>query len=158
MTHAEGKATNLQVRRITMEDSVVVSNMVGELFAELREDDLVPEYRLDSVEDVLRDSERSFGFVATDDEGFVGLLMLTEGVAIFAGGVFGQITELYVKPEHRSRGIASLLVQQAAEFGRQRGWKRMDVGAPHQPRWSRSLGFYKSEGFVEVGPRLRLDL
>jgi GNAT superfamily N-acetyltransferase len=110
------------------------------------------------VETVLRDSERSFGFVATSEGSAVGLLMLAEGVAIFAGAAFGQITELYVQPEHRSRGIASLLVQRAAVFGRERGWKRMDVGAPHQPRWSRSLSFYKSEGSVELGPRLRLDL
>ena len=158
MTQYDDKAASLQVRRITMEDSQVVITMAGALFAELRDDDVVPEYRLDSVETVLRDSERSFGFVATSDEGALGLLMLAEAVAIFAGGAFGQITELYVKPEHRSRGIASLLVQRAAAFGRQRGWKRMDVGAPHQPRWNRSLNFYKSGGFVEVGPRLRLDL
>lgn len=158
MTQDKGNAASLQVRRITVEDSQVVSNMAGALYAELRDENAVPGYRLDSVETVLRDNERSFGLVATSDERAVGLLMLTEGVAIFAGGAFGQITELYVKPEHRSRGIASLLVQRAAEFGRERGWKRMDVGAPHQPRWSRSLDFYRSEGFVEVGPRLRLDL
>ena len=85
MTHDDDKAASLQVRRITMEDSQVVITMAGALFAELRDDDVVPEYRLDSVETVLRDSERSFGFVATSDEGALGLLMLAEAVAIFAG-------------------------------------------------------------------------
>ncbi|WP_442794100.1 GNAT family N-acetyltransferase [Paraburkholderia sp. HD33-4] len=158
MTHDDVKASGAEVRPVTSEDAAAVSHLVAALFAELREDDAIPQYRLESVEKVLRDRERSFGFVAIDDEHAIGLLLLTEGVAIFAGGVFGQITELYVEPEHRSRGIAALLVHRAAEFGRARGWKRMDVGAPHQPRWTRSLRFYKSEGFVEVGPRLRLDL
>ncbi|SMG45972.1 GNAT family N-acetyltransferase [Paraburkholderia susongensis] len=150
--------SGLEVRRVTNEDTATVTHLVGALFAELHEGDAVPEYRLESVENVLRDSGRSFGFIAIDDESAIGILLLTEGVAVFAGGAFGQITELYVDPKHRSRGIASLLVSRAAAFGRERGWKRMDVGAPHQPRWSRSLHFYESEGFVEVGPRLRLDL
>ncbi|MFP3550797.1 GNAT family N-acetyltransferase [Paraburkholderia sp. SIMBA_049] len=158
MTDDNVKESAPEVRRVTRADAVAVTNLVGALFAELRDGEAAPEYRLESVEAVLRDSERSFGFVAVDDQQAVGVLLLTEGVAIFAGGVFGQIAELYVEPNHRSRGIASLLVQEAKEFGRGRGWKRMDVGAPHQPRWSRSLHFYESEGFIEVGPRLRLDL
>jgi hypothetical protein len=54
--------------------------------------------------------------------------------------------------------LAAALVREAARFGKERGWKRLDVGAPGQPRWSRTLAFYLSAGFVEVGPRLRLDL
>ncbi|MFM0283150.1 GNAT family N-acetyltransferase [Paraburkholderia sediminicola] len=152
----EGSACEL--RRVTCDDAPAVAALVGALYAELNEGNAVPDYRLESVEQVLRDSERSFAFAAVNDGVPIGILMLAEAVAVFAGGTFGQITELYVAPGYRSRGVASLLVRRAAEFGRERGWKRMDVGAPHQPRWSRSLRFYASEGFIEVGPRLRLEL
>lgn len=158
ITSEEAKEDACAVRRVLYEDAAAVTRLVGALYAELHEGEAVPGYRLESVETVLRDSDRSFGFVAVDGGHATGILMLTEGVAVFAGGAFGQITELYVTPQYRSRGVASLLVRRATEFGRKRGWKRMDVGAPHQPRWSRSLHFYECEGFVEVGPRLRLDL
>jgi hypothetical protein len=54
--------------------------------------------------------------------------------------------------------MAAALVHEATKFGKERGWKRLDVGAPGQPSWARTLAFYLSAGFVEVGPRLRLDL
>jgi GNAT superfamily N-acetyltransferase len=76
-------------------------------------------------------------------------------MAIYAGGRFGEITELYVSPAHRSKGIAPILITAATSIGRQKGWKRLEVGAPDQPAWSRTLSFYLREGFEEVGPRLR---
>lgn len=158
MIDENAQGNSLAIRRIAIDDAVAVAHLVGSLFEELHDGEPVPEYRLGSVETVLRDTARSFGFVACDDERPIGIVLLTEGVAIFAGGVFGQITELYVAPQYRSRGVASQLLRAVRSLGRERGWKRMDVGAPHQPRWSRSLHFYESEGFVEVGPRLRFDL
>lgn len=152
------RSIQCRIRRVTADDVNEVTRLLGALYAELHEREAFPDYRLSSVEDVLRDSERTFGFVAHAGDQLMGVLMLTEGVAVYAGGVFGQITELYVEPEYRSQGIASLLVRRATQFGRERGWKRLDVGAPHQPRWNRSLRFYESEGFFEVGPRLKLDL
>ncbi|MFM0045628.1 GNAT family N-acetyltransferase [Paraburkholderia sediminicola] len=148
----------IELRRSTPDDVAAVGRLVECLFAELNDGQAGPAYQTSSVERVLQDTERSFGYLAFDDQDPVGILLMTDGVAIFAGGAFGQITELYVTPEFRSKGIAAMLMHQAADFGRSRGWRRLDVGAPHQPRWHRTLGFYLSEGFVEVGPRLRLDL
>ncbi|OAJ59365.1 hypothetical protein A6V36_27330 [Paraburkholderia ginsengiterrae] len=158
MTSDHCSLETVTVRRVTTDDAPIVANLVKALFNELRDGAMVPQYRSESISDVLAETERSFGLLALDGSRAIGVLMLTEAVAIFAGGIFGQITELYVMPDFRSQGVAAMLVKSAAELGRARGWKRMDVGAPHQPRWSRSLNFYRSEGFVEVGPRLRLDL
>ena len=46
----------------------------------------------------------------------------------------------------------------AAALARERGWPRLEVGAPDVPKWQRSLDFYLRCGFEEVGPRLRLLL
>ncbi|MFZ0099806.1 MAG: GNAT family N-acetyltransferase [Gemmobacter sp.] len=88
----------------------------------------------------------------------VGVILLNQCAAIYAGGRFGEITELYVVPEARSGGIAAQLVEWAIAQGRAYNWNRLEVGAPQQPRWRRSLDFYLRTGFVEVGPRLRLAL
>ncbi|KXU96455.1 hypothetical protein CR51_22945 [Caballeronia megalochromosomata] len=158
MAESDDRKRNVNVRRVSSDDVVVVTELVDALFKELHDGEPVPRYRLESVEAVLTDRRRCFGFLAFAEGKAIGVLLMTEGTAIYAGGAFGVLTELYVSPTSRSKGVASFLVRKAVEFARQRGWKRMDVGAPHQPKWSRSLKFYLSEGFVEVGPRLRFDL
>lgn len=85
----------------------------------------------------------------------VGAMTLNECAAIYAGGAFGEISELYVLPEMRSLGVAQKLLDHACAVARRRGWKRLEVGAPAQPAWSRTLDFYLRNGFAEVGPRLR---
>jgi hypothetical protein len=36
-----------------------------------------------------------------------------------------------------------------------RGWTRLDVTAPEAERWTRTRRFYKKEGFVFAGPKLK---
>ena len=100
-----------------------------------------------------------WGLIAqTGDGAPVGLLMLNECVAIYAGRNFGEISEFYVAPSHRSAGVGAFLVDAVAEFGRGRGWPEIEVGAPDAPRWQRTVDFYLGRGFKEVGPRLGLQL
>lgn len=98
------------------------------------------------------------GIIATEGTKPLGVIVLNECAAIYAGGHFGEISELYVYPEHRSKGIAAQLVRAAQDYAIKCGWKRLEVGAPHQPTWGRTLHFYLREGFEEVGPRLRKKL
>lgn len=85
----------------------------------------------------------------------VGVMVLNECQAIYAGGKFGEISELYVRNDLRSKGLATCLVNQAVSIGRGKGWKRLEVGAPKQPEWQRTLAFYLRNDFLETGPRLR---
>ncbi|SAL29405.1 Acetyltransferase (GNAT) family protein [Caballeronia udeis] len=147
-----------EIRRATRKDAKAVGKLVDLLFVELGGGKVDPCDRTDIAEHVLSAERSVFGFVAHQRDEMVGVILVNEGMAMYAGGRFGQITELYVKPEHRSAGVAARLVHEAIALGRTHGWHRMDVGAPHQPQWTRSLHFYLSIGFVEVGPRLRLDL
>lgn len=96
--------------------------------------------------------------VAWADKAPVGAMTLNECAAIYAGGKFGEISELYVRPENRSQGIAGQLLKHALAEACNRGWKRLEVGAPEQPAWHRTLNFYLRNGFAEIGPRLRLLL
>ena len=101
---------------------------------------------------------RNFGFLAYNGAEPVGVMMVSESHAIYAGGAFGAITELCVVASHRSSGVAQRLIDAGATLGRERGWRRLEVGAPHQPMWARSLQFYLRNGFTEIGPRLKLTL
>lgn len=147
-----------EIRRATRRDAKAVAELVDLLFVELGAGNVDPCDRSDTAEHVLSAESSVFGFVAHQRDEMVGIILVNEGMAMYAGGAFGQITELYVKPRRRSAGVAARLIHEAITLGKTQGWHRIDVGAPHQPQWARSLNFYLSVGFVEVGPRLRLDL
>jgi GNAT superfamily N-acetyltransferase len=148
----------IQIRRATSNDAHSVAVLVDLLFVELGNGKVISTDRVGLAERMLSAVSDVFCFLAHDEDEPIGVMLVNEGLAMYAGGAFGQITELYVKPPHRSEGVAAQLIHAAVDLGTTRGWHRIDVGAPRQPQWSRSLHFYLSVGFVEVGPRLRLDL
>src|SRR5262245_37816142 len=61
-------------------------------------------------------------------EAAVGVITVSAGVAIYAGGALGTIQELYVAPAHRSAGVGRLLLAAAIDAGRAAGWNRIEVG------------------------------
>ena len=148
----------IAIRRAGARDAPVVACLVDALLAELGSGPSQLGERTATAGRLLALDDRVFGFLAHDEAAPVGAMMLAESLSIYAGGAFGVITELYVTPGHRSSGVAPRLVAAGAALGRARGWRQLEVGAPHQPAWARSLHFYLRNGFTEIGPRLRLRL
>jgi GNAT superfamily N-acetyltransferase len=146
------------IRRVNVGDASHAAWLVDALLVELSGSVSRYDARLATANRLLTLQDRIFGFVATEDEDPIGVILLSESASIYAGGMFGVITELYVVPKERSGGLAKKLVDAAAALGRERSWGRIEVGAPHQPAWERSLKFYLSNGFIEIGPRLQLLL
>lgn len=146
---------SVELRALKATESGIAAQMVGALIAEL-----APGYDPDlgamtqMAAGLLRQG-RILGLVAWEGDQPVGLLMLNECAAIYAGGLFGEITELYVIPRMRSLGLAAQMVARARDMGNARGWTRLEVGAPEQPVWERTKVFYERQGFTEVGPRLK---
>ena len=138
-----------------------VLRLVGRLLVELADDPAeFAGWDASQVEPILRESgDRFAAFLAVGHDGEpVGVATLTEAVAAYAQGRYGIISELYVAPDYRSRGVGKLLLDAVAAFGRRRGWRRVDVTAPPEARWERTVEFYQQNGFVFTGPKLRLDL
>ncbi|MGL4282027.1 MAG: GNAT family N-acetyltransferase [Albidovulum sp.] len=146
---------SLTVRDLTAEDSELAAEFVARLIVELSPGYSPDLAALAETAQALLSGAMVTGFAAFEGERAVGLLMLNECAAIYAGGRFGEITEFYVLPEFRSRGVARRLVASAYDLAVRRGWRRLEVGAPDQPAWARTKAFYEREGFSEVGPRLK---
>jgi ribosomal protein S18 acetylase RimI-like enzyme len=85
-------------------------------------------------------------------------LNLNECVAIYAGGSFGEICELYIEPQHRSASVGAILLDEAKVFARKKGWSCIEVGAPSEENWPRTVGFYLKNGFNVIGPRLEISI
>jgi GNAT superfamily N-acetyltransferase len=137
--------------------------LVEELLAELGEEGqefaAVDRDRLER--DVRRNlaSSGSWGrfipLLATDDEGMpLGVLTLSEGFAIYAGGAYGVIDEMYVRPPYRSQGIGTRLVEEAMTIARCRRWFRVDVTAPEGDDEAPAVRFYEKMGFEFTGKKL----
>jgi GNAT superfamily N-acetyltransferase len=114
---------------------------------------------VDSARALLAGGDGVWSFLATtQDDRDVGVVMLNECAAIYAGGRFGEISELYVVPDGRSKNVGARLTEAAIAFGRNREWPFIEVGAPSVPAWQRTVDFYLKRGFEEIGPRLQLTL
>lgn len=86
------------------------------------------------------------------------MITVTDIYTIYAEGRLGIIQELYVLPEYRSKKVGHELIKKVLEFAKSKGWRRIEVGAPDREVWARTMKFYLKEGFVEIGPRLKLVL
>jgi GNAT superfamily N-acetyltransferase len=131
-------AEDIRVVEATAGDADKVGGMICALLAELFAANIETFDREKVCRDaatLLADGTGVWGLMARAGAGEpVGVLMLNECAAIYAGGEFGEISEFYVAPSHRSAGVGALLVDAAAQFGRDRGWPELEVGAPDVPR------------------------
>lgn len=96
-----------------------------------------------------------YAFFACVAGELVGVITLHRCAALYAGGVFGEISELYVVPEYRSAEVGRQLVNRAMCFAAGQGWHRLEVGAPPLAEFPRAQQFYEANGFVCTGQRLR---
>lgn len=96
--------------------------------------------------------------VKTDRFGTVGIFTVTECQSIYAGGKYGLIDEMFVKPAFRSNKIGAKLIESIKKIGQKKKWKRIDVTGPTEERWIRTIAFYEKSGFVFTGPKMKLIL
>lgn len=150
--------SNITIQKATADDSHEISIMLGDLLSEINTIG-IHAFNFDhkKTTDRLKDSidrEIYFVFVARKSNGSpVGFLSLYESYAIYAGGSFGTIAELYVRQECRSKNIGLHLISEAKDFGRLRGWTQLEVTTPPLPQFDRTLAFYEREGFFITGGR-----
>jgi GNAT superfamily N-acetyltransferase len=149
------------VVRATSEQLPLVLRLVQRLLMELSDDPAEfdgwdPARVLPALEAA---DDRFIALLAQTPEGqVVGVATLAEAVAAYAHGRYGIISELYVVPSHRSHGVGQRLLDAVKDYGRERGWRRVDVTAPPEARWVRTVDFYQRNGFVFTGPKLRCQL
>lgn len=149
------------IDKATPEQSELVANLVikllreihHEIFSEKSEQDLIA-----ITADLLKNN-KVIAFIAKNEQAkAVGIITLHESAAIYAGGSFGELSELFVEREYRSGTVGHGLLNSCVQYGREQGWKRLEVGLPDANQWTRTHEFLKSCGFVESGQKLKLVL
>ncbi len=154
-------SSNLKITKATPAEADIVGRLVYSLLMEFfaEQSHLFPLEKMQkAAAELLLPGTGVWSFLARINDEVVGMINLNECAAIYAGGKFGEITELYVKPEYRSEKIGEKLIAQAREFACDKGWEILEVGAPDVPRCQRTVNFYLNNGFNEIGPRLELEV
>ena len=154
---------NFEIRIVKAKpsDSKIVGGLVYDLLIEFFADQshLFPLEKMEkAAADLLIPDSGVWSFLAINGNEVIGMINLNECSAIYAGGKFGEITELYIKPAFRSKNVGEKLILRAKEFAKERSWEILEVGAPDVPRCQRTVNFYLKNGFSEIGPRLEIDV
>ncbi|PKK83179.1 MAG: hypothetical protein CVT49_09710 [candidate division Zixibacteria bacterium HGW-Zixibacteria-1] len=151
----------IKIIRAGIDKAEFVIEYVNRLLEELGDEPQTSaEADIEKIVDAWRENENRFTvFIACDmNDQPAGVITLAECFAIYAGGNYGIINELYVSPEFRSREVGRRLLDTVKEYAVERGWKRIDVTAPSGERWIRTVKFYEREGFIFTGPKLKYYL
>lgn len=150
---------NLTIQRATIDHTHEVVALVDELVREINIAIGMDAFNFDHGEASLQFKEfinqgKYVVFIARDqDTSTIGLVSCYEGYALSAGGVFGILAELYVRPAYRSQVVGHHLIEQIKAFGQLCHWKLLQVTTPPLPQFDRTLAFYEREGFVVTGGR-----
>ena len=162
MQEAAEAVAGVAIRRATAADARPVATMITRLVGEFVEvgpeasgpDDGV----LACARRMLALRDSVFGLIAEAEGAPVGVLMVNERAALTAGDVYGKLTELYICPRWRGRGVAGALLDAAAALGRERGWTRLEIGRPTTLDRSKAEALFAAKGFRPADQRLRLPL
>ena len=148
----------------TLEDASLLAGFIGNLLEDFNlksratfNIDLAA-IQITTIQLLARDNFAAFIAIDNGISQPIGMITVAQATAIYNGGDFGVITELYVKAEYRSGGIGKLLIEKALDFAKSRSWEKVEVGAPNKTEWPRTIDFYKKNGFEEKGTKLRINI
>ena len=153
----------IKIIKATINETNIVADLVAELLIDFNNKS-TSNFSVDKTE--LKKTTRNLikrnnygAFIAYDSESNPkGLITVAEAYAIYNGGDFGVITEFYVDRKSRSKGIGKMLLQSVFDFSNSMNWTKVEVGAPNEEEWPRTIKFYERNGFKQKGPKLRIDL
>lgn len=84
---------------------------------------------------------------AEQTAGFICVVASTRGESPEDPAPFAWVHDIFVKPEHRRRGVASVLMAEAERFARSHGARLLRLGV--LDRNTRARAFYVRHGFRE---------
>jgi GNAT superfamily N-acetyltransferase len=95
--------------------------------------------------------------VAQAGDELVGVLAASWQMAIHVPGSYALIQDLWVDPAWRGRAVGASLTRALVDVARGRSMERVEVGLPRESfeRFAATEAFYRSNGFMPNGPRMR---
>lgn len=152
------RTMKIEIVEASKDDVIDVTDLIAALLLELEPEskEEIIGMPLASIALNLFDTKKIYAFLAINEGAPIGVITLHECAAIYAGGLFGEISEMYIKPEYRSCAIGKLLIQASIKKAQELNWQRIEVGSPPSETWQKTIKFYENNNFKATGTRLRL--
>ena len=129
--------------------------MLESLYLELGEERESIEFlNISLIESITKDGNTLILKATSTNDEILGILCLSEAQAIYAGGNYGIVNDMYVYPQYRSKYIGKKLIEKAKELAKEKNWKRIEVTAPTSEN-KKTIDFYKKNEFVFTGPKMK---
>ncbi len=149
------QSMKIQIDIATSLDFQEVIRMLEKLYLELGEEKESMEFlSIPLLESVTKGDGTIILKAVSSNNDFLGILCLSEAQAIYAGGMYGIVNDMYVLPQYRSQSIGKKLLEKAKVIAAEKTWKRIEVTAPTDEN-EKTVKFYKDNGFVFIGPKLK---
>ncbi len=146
---------NVRLEPYAASDSLFFLDGISKLYTELGEEAGSLDFLSPDLLERIFTNGSTTAYKICDGNTAVGLITLTESQAVYAGGKYGTIDEMFILPEHRNRGVGSLALQEIVKVAALKGWKRIDVTAPTDDKWQATVEFYNRNEFHFTGPKLK---
>ncbi len=150
----------IKIKKVKSNDFKKLVELIKKLLVELGDEaseiEKINEKKI--IAELKKSSTKHHAYFAVDENEVIGIITIAVIYAVYAGGDIGVINEMYVNPDYRSKGIGKLLVDKAKELAKEKGWQRIDVTAPTEHKWVRTVKFYEKQGFKFTGPKLKYNL
>lgn len=146
------------IEKATKNDNEVVLRLLADLFTELGEEKESLKFLSYDLIDIFISSNCTEIYLLKNGKKNIGIFTLTETQAIYAGGKFGVLDEMYIEPNYRSQQIGQNIIAFITDIARIKKWNRIDVTAPTETKWERTQNFYEKNGFVFTGQKYKLNL
>ncbi len=117
---------HLSFRTATIADLPVLENLVGQYYAF----DQIPHDAGEvhsGLAILLSDASLGQAWLVLDGRDPVGYVIFTYGFDIEFGGRLATITDLYLEPSHRGRGIGGKVLEHLEEYGRTAGLRGLEL-------------------------------
>lgn len=147
----------IKIKKIKDEEINLGLEFLEALYLELGEESESIKYLSETfLKSILESGKTEFYFIDSDDVQKLGFFTLTNSQAIYAGGQYGSLDEMYIIPQYRSMKIGLTIIEEIKRIGKEKNWKRIDVTAPTDSNEKGAVNFYIKAGFLHTGPKLKI--
>ena len=146
--------TDFLIREIQKSDLTTFKIVLLDFYSEINHS-----FSAANLDEIIADFlENGCIYVALNSDKILGFISVIESNALYARGSFGVINELYIIPEYRSQEIGQKLIHFIIDTAKRKNWKRLELDTPEIEKSENTIRFYKKEGFVPVGYRMKLHI
>jgi ribosomal protein S18 acetylase RimI-like enzyme len=135
---------NITIRKAEEHDIDTMCLLLAGLFAIETDFETDVQKQRNALNLLIMDDDKAV-FVAMSDQSIIGMITGQLVVSTAAGGYSVLLEDLFVMPEYRGKGIASMLIRYLLSWGKAKGAVRIQLVADENN--SAALELYKKTGF-----------